>query len=481
MTVTGLLRRHPGSVSLRTRIALLCAVGVGVAGALAALASFVVVRNELTTQNDRSLLARARGLAAARDADNSLVNYPEEIATLPPAALGAADIRIVVLLADGRYYATSGASQVVLGDPELEVAEGHSRQSLRTVDLDGVDFRVAAVPAQAGTAVVLARSLADQEELLHRLATTSAVIGAAAVLLAGAAGYSVARAGLAPVERLTAAAERVARTTELSLIPLPPGPVDGELVRLATAFNAMLAALAAARESERRVVADAGHELRTPLTSMRTNLDLLLQADQAESRPDGPRLSPADRAELLADLHAQTGELTDLVTDLVELSRGGLRETGALRVDLAEVVTRAADRARRRGPEVRLTVATRPFEVLADPGALERAVVNILDNAIRWTPPGGQVVLTQIGGAVTVDDTGPGFAPQDLPYVFDRFYRAPAARGLPGSGLGLAIVAQVAARHSGTVTAARSPLGGARVTITVPPVPAAALVGTDHG
>lgn len=468
-------------MSLRTRIALLCAVGVGVTGALAALASFVVVRNELTTQNDRSLISRADGLATGGGTGDSLALYPTELSDIPAAALGAADIRIEVLLSDGHYYATAGASQLPLGDPELDVADGSRRRSLRTVTLDGVDFRVAAVPAGSGTAVVLARSLADQEGLLSRLAATSVAIGAAGVLLAAAAGYSVARAGLAPVARLTAAAEQVARTTELVPIPVPAGPAGGELVRLAIAFNAMLAGLAGARESERRLVADAGHELRTPLTSMRTNLDLLVQAEHWAGLPDGPRLAPGDRAEILGDLQAQTTELTDLVTDLVELSRGTLHETGAVPVDLAEVVTRAAARARRRGPAVQLTVRTTPFVVLADPASLERAVVNVLDNAVRWTPAGGRVLLDQAGGVIVVDDTGPGFAPQDLPYVFDRFYRAPAARGLPGSGLGLAIVAQVAARHGGGVEAARAPTGGARVIITVPPAPQLSPAGDAPG
>jgi two-component system sensor histidine kinase MprB len=473
------VRRPPRSVALRTRIALLCAVGVGVAGALAALASFFVVRNELTRQNDRALIAQAKGVATDSGTGGSPA-LSEEIGGLSPAELRAADVQVILLVSAGstyRYFSSPGASQLVLGPSELAVAQGRSRQSLRTVELDGIDFRVAAVPAGTGAAVVLARSLADQEDLLSRLAATSTAIGGMAVVLAGAAGYSVARAGLAPVARLTAAAERVARTTELVPIPVPAGPADGEVVRLAIAFNAMLAALAAGRESERRLVADAGHELRTPLTSMRTNLDLLLQAEQSAAEPDGPRLDPADRADLLADLHAQTGELSDLVGDLVELSRGGLRESGAARVDLAAVVTRAAERARRRGPDIGLTVVTSPFDVLADPAALERAVVNVLDNAIRWTPPGGTVALLQNGGVITVDDTGPGFAPQDLPYVFDRFYRAPAARAMPGSGLGLAIVAQVTARHGGTVVAGRAPTGGARITIVLPPAPQAGGAG----
>ena len=452
-------------LGLRSRIALLCAVGVGLSVALAALAGFVVVHHELTVQSDTSLLDRAEGL--------SMGLLPEEPLLLPGlsvAAVGAADLRIGVLEADTAYYASPGFDWRP-GPPEQAVAVGLVPESIRTVSVGGVDYRVAAVHTPDANAIILVRSLADQERVQSDLAVASTLIGAAGVVLAAAAGFSVARAALAPVQRLTAAAEYVTRTTELVPIPVPPGPPRDELARLATAFNGMLAALATARESERRLVADAGHELRTPLTSMRTNLDLLVQADRAEADPSGPRLSATDRAEILADLHAQTGELADLVGDLVELSRGEVHDAAMFRVDLGEIVERAGDRARRRGPAVGLSVLSTPFDVLADPGTLERAVVNVIDNAIRWTPPGGRVDVRQHDGVVTVDDTGPGFAPQDLPYVFDRFYRAPSARGMPGSGLGLAIVASVASRLGGSVSAGRSPAGGARVTIRVPGIP----------
>lgn len=457
-------------MGLRNRIALLCATGVGIAVVLAATASFFVVRHQLSQESDRSLIARTTGAASAGP-----LSVPSTVLSISPAALGAADVRIGLLSAAGVFYISAG-TDLEPGLPEERVAAGLAASSIRTEAIDGVDYRVAAAPTGRGSALILARSLADQEAVLQQVARIATLIGAAGVLVAAFAGYSVARAGLAPVRRLTAAAERVARTNELTPVPVPPGPAQDELARLAAAFNTMLAALSDTRESERRLVADAGHELRTPLTSMRTNLDLLVQAEALAGDPDGARLSATDRTELLADLHAQTGELADLVGDLVELSRGGIRESGAVVVDLAEVVEQACVRAGRRGPEIRLDVTSAPFAVLADPASLERAVVNVVDNAIRWTPAGGTVTVVQAGGTVTVDDTGPGFAPEDLPHVFDRFYRAPSARGLPGSGLGLAIVAQVAARHAGRVTAGRAPGGGARVVLVLPPAPVPAAV-----
>lgn len=456
-------------LGLRSRVAVLSAVTVAVAVMMTALAGYLVVRSELTAQSDRSLLDHARAVVAATTTGGSFVDDPQAMAAIPAAALSAADIALAVVYPNSTALVSPGApSGLTLGPPEVAVARGQRATSLRTEHLAGVDYRVGAVPTGNGAALVIVRSLTDPEAVLARVATLSAVIGGLGVLLAAVAGFSVSGAALAPVRRLITAAEDVTRTRRLHPVPVRPGPSTDEVTRLGTAFNAMLTALAQARDSERRLVADAGHELRTPLTSMRTNLELLRQADTAAADPNGPRLSPEDRADLLNDLHTQTTEMADLVGDLVELSRGDLPDTPAVSVDLAAVVTAAAARARRRGPLVEVTVSTRPFPVLADPAALERAVVNIVDNAIRWTPPGGHVTVTQDEGTVVIDDTGPGFAPEDLPHVFERFYRAPAARAQPGSGLGLAIVAQVAERHGGTAGAGRAPTGGARVWIDLP-------------
>jgi two-component system sensor histidine kinase MprB len=227
----------------------------------------------------------------------------------------------------------------------------------------------------------------------------------------------------------------------------------------------MLTSLAASRDRQRRLVADAGHELRTPLTSLRTNLDLLAQADGS---PD----LPADaRAELLSDVRAQIEELTTLIGDLVELAREEPMAHVVEPVDLAEVVDRAVARVRRRAPGIAFAVKADPWWVVGEGSALERAVTNLLDNAAKWSPPEGVVTVRIAEGVLTVDDEGEGISDADLPHVFDRFYRAEESRSMPGSGLGLSIVRQVVERHSGSVTAGRCPTGGSRLTVTLPGSP----------
>jgi two-component system sensor histidine kinase MprB len=284
--------------------------------------------------------------------------------------------------------------------------------------------------------------------------------------VAAIAGVAIARAGLRPVDRLTAATERVAATGELR-----PIPVEGsdELARLTASFNEMLGALAASQEQQRRLVADAGHELRTPLTSMRTNLELLAAA----SRPGAPTLPESDRAEILDDVQAQVAELSTLVGDLVELARDDAPMIVHEPLELTEVVSRALERARRRAGDVEFDPILVPWTLIGDATALERAVLNLLDNAAKWSPPGGHVrvqmrPLDEWSVVLEVADAGPGIAEEDLPLVFERFYRAATSRTMPGSGLGLAIVRQVAVRHGGAVWAGRAPEGGALLAMRLP-------------
>ena len=441
-------------MSLRTRVTAFTAVCVGSAVALVSLAGFFTVRTSLYDQLDTTLLQRADSL---RD---TLANA-EQLGGIPTSFFSAADIRVGLLDGTGRYVV---GGDLALGPDELAVARGQQPQSLRTDHAR--DLRVAAVPAGPGAALVVARGLDATRTTLSRLGLVFILVGGAGVLLAAAAGTAVAQAGLRPVQRLTEATERVARTGDLQPIAISG---DDELARLTGSFNSMLAALAESQERQRRLVADAGHELRTPLTSLRTNLELLAASD----RPDAPSLSEQDRKEISADVRAQVEELSTLVGDIVELAREDAPQVVHEPVELPEVVERALARAGRRVPGVRFEVDLVPWSLLGDANALERAVLNLLDNAAKWSPSDATVTvrLAPTGrgtAALDVADAGPGIAESDLPYVFERFYRSPAARTQPGSGLGLAIVAQVAARHGGNVRASRSPAGGALMTLELP-------------
>jgi two-component system sensor histidine kinase MprB len=238
-----------------------------------------------------------------------------------------------------------------------------------------------------------------------------------------------------------------------------PAVGNDDLRRLADSFNAMLGALQRSRTAQRQLVADASHELRTPLTSLRTNIEVL-------QRPEG--LSRDDRERLLHDVREQLADLGVLVGDLVELAREDNHDLEPQPVQLDELVAEAVRRARLHAPTQRFALDAESCSVEADPFRLERALANLLDNAVKWSPPDAPVEVMVAGGVVTVRDHGPGIDSDDLPHVFDRFYRASSARGLPGSGLGLAIVRQVAEAHGGSVRAETARGGGVLLRLELP-------------
>ncbi|HET9061643.1 MAG TPA: HAMP domain-containing sensor histidine kinase, partial [Acidimicrobiales bacterium] len=336
---------------------------------------------------------------------------------------------------------------------------------------DGNDYRVATVPVVAhGLAVMIGYPIQSLERSLAFLRLMLILVGLGGVALAAMLGWAVGRASMGPVENLTLAAEHVAETQDLSAHIDDTG--NDELGRLARSFNAMLAALSASRHQQAQLVSDAGHELRTPLTSLRTNIEVLMRA---RDLPD------ADRNELLEDVKAQLEELTTLVGDLVDLAREEERPVSAWGpsqaepelVDVSQIVAKAVERAQRRALSVTFSVHTEPACLKGHAPLLERAVMNVLDNAAKWSPAGGEVVVTTESSDhqrlhISVTDEGPGIAPEDLPRVFDRFYRAQSARSMPGSGLGLAIVKRVVTSHGGDIAIASRPEGGTQVDMWLP-------------
>jgi two-component system sensor histidine kinase MprB len=344
-----------------------------------------------------------------------------------------------------------------------EVAAGRRGPFFGEATIAGAKVRTFTAPGPFGGVWQVALPLSDLDNTLANLRLVLALVCAGGIALAAALGLLVSRAALAPVRRLTRATDQVARTTDLGHRIHARG--GDELGQLAASFNTMLAALERSRTAQRQLVSDASHELRTPLTSVRANLDALASGE----------LDAEDRTRAIAAARAQLAELTVLVGDLVDLSKTGLDdvEVEDVRLDLAVAAT--VERARvlvcrspDAAPDREIELDAEPCLVRAAPARLDRAVANLLDNACKWSPPGARVEVSVRDGRVCVRDHGPGFAPEDLPHVFDRFYRARAARALPGSGLGLAIVRQFAELHGGSASAENHPHGGAELTLRLP-------------
>jgi two-component system sensor histidine kinase MprB len=291
----------------------------------------------------------------------------------------------------------------------------------------------------------------DVDAVLAETRNRLILVALAGVLLAAGLGTVVGRAAIGPVKRLTTVVEEVARTRDLSRRVAASG--TDELSRLAASFNEMLGALEVSLRQQRQLVADASHELRTPLTSLRTNLELLARGHPTDE---------AERRAVLGDLVAQMERLSTLVADLIDLARDEEASLPVEDVRLDEVVEDALAGVRGRYPGVRFTFSGDPTSVQGVRSRISRAVTNLLDNAGKWSPAGGVVEVAVVAGEVSVRDHGPGVAPEDAPHVFDRFWRAPNARGMPGSGLGLSIVKDVAEKHGGSVTLEPAAGGGAR-------------------
>ncbi|HEV7207810.1 MAG TPA: HAMP domain-containing sensor histidine kinase [Mycobacteriales bacterium] len=447
------------SFALRRRIAALVAVAVFAAVLMVSLAAWLLTRSQLRTQTDSALIGQATAVSQGPLVDPG--RYDTTLAALS----------LPFQLVDANGTPRKPPNQQLslpVNAGDVAVARGQRSQILRDVTVNGDHLRLVTTPYASGIALQVATDLSGQDRALHRLAVVLLLASLGGAAVAAAVGVGVARTGLAPVRDLTAAAERVARTDDLSApLPIQGGePDNDEVARLAASFNTMLAALATSRERQQQLVADAGHELRTPLTSLRTNLELLAREDPVTGRV----LAPGDRKLLLADLTAQTEELSTLVGDLTALARdeGGARHEEPQQLDLADVVQRAVARTRRRAPEVRVITELASSPICGRTHQLERAVTNLLDNALKFSPPGGEVFVGLRDGQIVVGDQGPGIADEDLPHVFERFYRAPGARELPGSGLGLAIVAQAAADHGGSASAERGEGGGTLMRLTVP-------------
>jgi two-component system sensor histidine kinase MprB len=441
-------------VTLRARLALASAAALAVAVALASVVVYFVVRSELRGQVDDALRGRT---TAIQGAPNFGPRFGGEIA---PPFLGGAGGYFQVVRADGEVERPESESVALpISEHTRNVAAGTSGSFFEDAHVAGTHVRIltVGVPAEPGIALQIARPLTEVDHVLERLRLILFFGALGGVVLAGGLGLLVARTALAPVRRLTVATETITETRDLGERVESAG--TDELARLARSFNTMLAALDESLRAQRQLVADASHELRTPLTSLRTNVEVLARG--------GLPLEERERA--LADAQVQIEELSALVADVAELARDGEAPAVLEDVRLDLLVREELRRAERRGLPVSFDARLDEVVVHGDADRLHRAVANILDNAVKWSPDGAVVEVEVGGGGLTVRDHGPGIAAEDLPFVFDRFYRAPAARGKPGSGLGLAIVRRVAELHGGFVRAETADGGGTRVRFELSP------------
>ena len=476
-------------MTFRTRLVMAATVAVMAAVVLASVAAFVVAHNSLVGSIDVNLAQDGQSILDQQK--TALVNgeYYQIANVCSSATVGECQ---QIAYAGGTV---SPNDPQVLPVPDLvrQVAstggQGPTVYFSTTVDIGGTAtaVRQVAIPLpggwyyqgntradgsapiettpSGGGALQLTLPLTGVNQELRHLAFALWIIAILGVALAILLGLGVGRAVLGPLNSLTSTVEELAETTDVSR-RLDPGGMD-ELGRLRRAFNRLLQALDTSRDSQRQLVLDASHELRTPLTSLRTNMEVARRLDE---------LAPEEREVLIGDVLTQLDELTSVVADLAELARGELpdRTSEPVRLDLIveEAVGVATTHGRSRG--VTFTAFITPSWVLGSRPRIERAVGNLLDNALKWSPEGGSVEVSCSEGTVLVRDHGPGIADADLDHLFDRFYRAPAARGLPGSGLGLAIVAQVAREEGGSVDATQAPGGGALFRFSLPEIPSPA-------
>jgi two-component system sensor histidine kinase MprB len=425
-------------VSLRWRIALALAALTVVATAAIGVAGYRTTRDQLLGEVDRSLVELVgrlgRGRGGGLPARGPLTIYEAQ-----------------VLSRSGDVVESTFARPLEPSDAALRLVGDEGATLFETVEVEGEPFRVRTIGADR-SAVQVARSLVETERVLDRLRVRIALVAALVAIGAIAVGSWIAGRVTASLRRLTAAAEHVGTTGRLDAT-VGDGGTD-EVGRLAAAFDRMLGALARSKQEQQRLVQDAGHELRTPLTSLRTNLDTLRRY------PDMP---DADRDAIVADLHAETAELTDLVNEVVAVATGDRADEPAEPLDLAEVAADVAARFERRTGRSITVRSQGPSTAVAQRGAVQRALSCLLDNAVKFDASGGPVEVTVTGPVIEVADRGTGIPEAELPLVFERFRRADAARSLPGSGLGLSIVREIARRHGGDAWARNRDGGGAIV------------------
>ena len=461
-------------MSLRSRLALATGGVALVAVSGLAIGAYVIASHELRSQVDSSLSSRASTIVSAIHRDLQEPNFPgRQRFPLGPTLLQPEfDAITQVIDADGNILASLGPSELAVQQVDLDLAnarrEGASTAYNSTVA--GSAYRIYTVSLRDGGALQLGRDITDIEDARAGMRTWLFVFGFAGIVMAAGAGWLIARRTSRPIEQLAETAENIARTQNTS--QQIDVKATGEVAQLVTSFNSMLTALGNSVAQQKQLVQDASHELRTPLTSLRANSEILERHE----------LSDETRASIFRDIRSEIDELTALSSELSALASDQRTSESPSDVALDEAVREVVERARRRSNrEIVLSVSS-PAHVNVRASQLDRAVSNLVDNAVKFSPVNTKIDVFVNGARLEVHDSGPGIAVEDRPFVFDRFYRASATRAMPGSGLGLAIVKQFADIHNATTVVGASGTGGAMVGLDLAPAAtwsdAAHTVGT---
>jgi two-component system, OmpR family, sensor histidine kinase MprB len=444
-------------LTLKTRFTLVAAGAVAAVALAITAVAFIAIRTDLQNQVRQGVAARADSVQhlASRLHGRIPNNW------VPPHSSGFGNTYTQVITSAGTVWAPAGdVGWLTPSEGAINVAAGVATSFYADSEVNGTRAMILTAPIAPGLAVQVAEPLTSTDDEVARVGTTLAILSAIGVLVATLLGWAVARAGLSPVTRLASVAEEVSLTGD------PGRRVEverrDELGRLATTFNAMLSALQRSLDAQRRLVSDASHELRTPLASLRINVDVLAE---------NPEMPTEDRKEILDRVTDQVAELSRLVASVTDLARGEPSATARSPVQLNAVAAEALDAARRDWPKTRFFADLDGGVIEGSAERLRVAIKNLLDNAAKFGPLEGQVEVRLTGGELTVRDQGPGIADEDLPFVFDRFYRALSSRSAPGSGLGLAVVHDIVLGHSGTIVAERAPGGGTTMRLTLPVTP----------
>ena len=455
-------------MSLRIRIALAAATAVAAVAVGLGTIGYLVNRTKLINQIHTQLRERASLLISSNrdgggggghghdgpDGAGAGCGSTGDLHLTSPE-LGGAPGYFQTVCPDGSVAAERNGTELPVTAQVLRVARATQGSFFFTASVTGVRVEILTIadPHDEG-ALEVALPLAGVESTLRSLLATYLILAAAGAVLAGAAGLLIGQAAVAPIRRFSEKTEAVTSTLDRPHRLEETGA--HELKRLAASFNQTLQALERSVESQRQLIADASHELRTPVASLRSDIQVFLE---------GERLPPEERVALQAGIVAELDDLTQLVADVLELARGTGSGDHVEPVELDGVVGDAIERTRRRAPDLRFAIDVQPTVILNHPDRVARAVLNVIDNARKWSPPGGLIEVQLRDGTLTVRDHGPGFEQSDMSHLFDRFYRSPRARGMPGSGLGLAIVRQAAEAHGGFAEARNAPGGGAVVRV----------------